>query len=242
MITQVHRILVIVCWLAAAALVVTNFRLATQKRQLESQIDAFFRSIELPTGGRVPPLVGVERGGDTLVIDSATDTDPVLVLVFSPTCPACDENWPNWDALIPATDRQGGTVVPVDITGAVQEDYLEAHELESLPVVQSLSPETAMAYGFRFTPQTLILERGRVAASWTGVLRPSDVEAAANILGVTYDQSSATEGGTREVPVRPACDGMPCDEQSDCGTRCTCQGASRTTLGTCVAKSERGKR
>lgn len=46
----------------------------------------------------------------------------------------------------------------------------------------SVSPETALAFKFRFTPQTLVLHQGKVVRGWTGVLRDEDVALAADAL------------------------------------------------------------
>src|SRR5690554_6931322 len=179
---KVNRIFVIGCWLAGAGLVFLNFRLVDHNRELSTQVEAFYRSIEMPVGARVPPVHGFDRDGGEVFVDPITEELPVLLLVFSPFCPACDENWPMWQPLLAAQRASGGKVIPVDISGVVQDDYLIAHGIDSEQVMIDVAPETNMAYRFRFTPQTLIVHVGQVVAGWTGVLTEEDVTRAVNFL------------------------------------------------------------
>ena len=36
---------------------------------------------------------------------------------------------------------------------------------------------------------------------------------------------------------KPVCDGLPCREKSECGTKCSCEARADNPLGVCVAKS-----
>jgi len=177
-----HRGVIVLCWLVGAALVATSFRLARTNRALASQVTAFYRSIELPEGARVPPLIGFGHKGRELIIDSTAEERPVLLLVFSPTCRVCDKNWPSWYPLVALQREQEGKIVSVDLSGAVRDEYLEAHRIDQFSVVDSVTDESNMAYRFRFTPQTLILRHGKVAAGWMGLLTDEDVMRAERVL------------------------------------------------------------
>lgn len=179
---RIRQYLPIVCWAFGAVLVVNTVRMVRINRSLTLQITNFYRSIELPAGARVPPVAGKDVGGQEYTLDTVQETTPALLLVFSPTCPACDENWPQWDALVAVQEKLGGQVVAVDITGRVRNDYLEAHGIDRHVVLTSVSPETALAFKFRFTPQTLVLHQGKMVRGWTGVLRDEDVALAADAL------------------------------------------------------------
>lgn len=234
MLAQFNRFVVVACWFAGAGLILLNFRLAEQNRELVAQVDGFYRSISLPEGAQVPALVGTDRQDREVILDPASEERPALVLVFSPFCPACDDNWPRWQPLIETQRFTGGRIVPVDITGAVSEEYLAAHGIDSVPIVSDVTAETNMAYRFRFTPQTLILDKGRVVAGWTGVLTEEDVSRAVLTLGGSPDDLDFGPG--RAVHLRPACDGLTCNVDGDCGSRCTCERFPADSLGTCVAK------
>lgn len=232
---RLQRIVIAAVWIAGAALVVMTVRLTGQNRELTAQIQSFFRSIALPAGTRMPALIGFDRTGQEVIVDSTSEDRPVLVLVFSPACPACEDNWPKWNALVSLQREMGGSIVPVDITGGVRDDYLQAHGIASLPVVDSVTPETDMAYRFRFTPQTLIVHRGKLAAGWIGILTDANVAQASDLLAGHVRPQNVDDN--LDVVVLPACDGMPCSDNSDCGSRCTCEGyVSTAELGTCVAK------
>ena len=213
-----------------------NTRLANQNRSLADQVQGFFRSLELPAGAQVPPLIGTDRDGGDIVVDLTTEDQPVLLLVFSPFCPACDQNWPNWRTLLAAQQASGGRVVPVDITGLAQDDYLRRNGIDRIPIVVDVTPETNMAYRFRFTPQTLILHEGELIGGWTGVLTEENLSRGLTLLGV--DSTDIQVRPTLVTPRRPApaCDGLMCRVDADCGTRCSCEGATDGSTGMCTAR------
>lgn len=180
--TKVRQYLPVACWALGAVLVVNTVRLVQTNRSLTSQIVNLHRSIALPAGARVPPIVGTDADGGDYSLDTASEAGPVLLLVFSPTCPACNQNWPLWDALVATQEDLGGKIVAVDISGRVRDDYIDVHGLRPHAVLTTVAPETAMSYRFRFTPQTLVLHHGQLVRGWTGVLRDEDVAAAVQAL------------------------------------------------------------
>lgn len=186
MVQRILRVVVVLCWVVGVALVATSVLLVRQNRDLAARLEAYYSSIELPQGARVPPLVGIDRNGQELFIDSAEEEDPVLVLVFSPTCAACDENWPSWYPLVVLQRKMQSSVVAIDISGDVRDDYLQTHRIDTIPVMDVVSEESELAYRFRFTPQTLILHQGQVAAGWIGGLTRENVEHAERILAGTW--------------------------------------------------------
>lgn len=169
-------------WLLGFLLVGINFHLLSVNRSLSQQIAAFYRSISLPLGATLPPIVGTSRSGDLLILDSSRETDPVLILVFSTSCPFCDENWPHWQTLIRSQQNNGGKTVLVSMLDEVRDDYLEYYNVTDIPLIVSPTPETHMAYRFRFTPQTMILMDGRLVGGWMGVLEPENVMQAIDLL------------------------------------------------------------
>lgn len=180
--TKVRQYLPVACWALGAVLVVNTARLVRTNRSLTSQIVNLHRSIALPAGARVPPVVGTDVQGRDYSLDTESEMMPVLLLVFSPTCPACDQNWPHWDSLVATQEELGGKIVAVDITGRVRADYIDVHGLRRHTVLTTVTSETAMSYRFRFTPQTLVLHHGQLMEGWTGVLRDEDVAAAVQAL------------------------------------------------------------
>ena len=179
---RIRQYLPVACWALGIVLVVNTVRLVQTNRSLTRQIINMHRSIELSAGARVPPVAGTDFAGRDYSLDTASETAPVLLLVFSPTCPACNQNWPQWDSLVATQEKLGGKIVAVDISGRVRDDYLAVHGLARHAVLTAVAPETAMSYRFRFTPQTLILRKGEVVRGWTGVLRDEDVASAVRTL------------------------------------------------------------
>lgn len=234
------RWLIASSWVAGLALVVVSLRTAEHNRALVRQVEGIYRSLELPFGAQVPPVVGTGIDGKEIRADPTEEAHPILVLVFSPFCPVCDENWPAWNLLLARHMARGGAVVPIDITSRVRDDYLRAHGIDGLPVMTGISPETMLSYRFRFTPQTLVLHRGRLVGGWTGRLPDPLILKADSLLGQgkgslttlprTWERATRVSSG-----LLPACDGLPCATDAECGSRCTCLLGGQDTLGRCRA-------
>jgi hypothetical protein len=185
MIARLHRLAVWLCWIAGAFLVLLSVHLSARNRELVLRIEGIHRSIGLSVGAVAPPLVGMGRGGQSITVDSKGEELPVLVMVFSPRCPVVAENWSNWKTLISAQRGHGGRIVAIDVTGSSDPEYLASRGIEAIPVLLWVTPETALAYGFRFTPQTLVVRGGTVLGGWTGLLDESSVSNALGLLSGT---------------------------------------------------------
>ena len=87
----------------ATVMVLINLQLSKRNRQLRAQLNAEFlrEAIEdSPVSGWVlPPLKGHDAEGNPLEINLQNQGGKEALLVFSPSCGVCDENWPSWDML-----------------------------------------------------------------------------------------------------------------------------------------------
>jgi hypothetical protein len=157
------------------ALIASNVLLARRLSQLK-QLDDFLNAAnKLELGGVVPPLVGYDISGNKVTYEYGRDSRETLLLVFSPTCHACDENWPKWNRLIQSVDTRSTRLVIANISGApVSADYVARHNIAAVPLVAEVSAESQQAYRLAYTPQTILIgSDGKVRKVHTGVLAGS---------------------------------------------------------------------
>jgi AhpC/TSA family len=155
-------------------LLAANIALLRQNRQMKSQLSLPPPTMEAAAGARVPDLRGFGPDGKPVEVLYGKDPRKVLVLVFSPTCPFCDENWPKWEQVISSLDRSVVRAVGVDVTSTAQAPFLLQHQLAGLPVFVKVDPEATVNYRFQLTPQTILVDHaGKVEKVWTGVLNDS---------------------------------------------------------------------
>jgi hypothetical protein len=162
-------ILFIVCGLA---LIFSNVLLARRLSQLSRLDDLLNASNKLETGGVVPPLVGYDLSGQKVTYSYGDDSRDTMLLVLSPGCHACDENWPKWNRLIKSLDTQSTRLVIANIASIpVTPDYISRHQISGIPLVAEVSAESLQAYRLGYTPQTILISHdGRVRKVYTGVL------------------------------------------------------------------------
>jgi thiol-disulfide isomerase/thioredoxin len=124
----------------------------------------------------MPDLLGFDLTGKPLEVSYGKDPRKVLVLVFSPTCPFCDENWPKWQQVISSLDRSAIRPVAVDVTSTASATFISQHPIAELPVFFKVDPRVTMNYRFQLTPQTILLDgAGKVEKVWSGVLKDPDM-------------------------------------------------------------------
>jgi thiol-disulfide isomerase/thioredoxin len=151
-----------------------NIALIHQNSQLKARLALPPPALEASAGAQMPDLRGVDPAGKPVEVLYGKDPRKVLVMVFSPVCPFCDENWPKWQAMISSLDRSAVRPVAVDVTSTASADFLSQHKLASLPVFLKVDPRDVVDYRLQLTPQTILVDQaGKVERVWTGVLNDS---------------------------------------------------------------------
>lgn len=157
-------------------LLAANIALIHQNNQLKAQLSVPPPALEAKAGAQMPDLKGFDPDGKPVEVDYGKDPRKVLVLVFSPTCPFCEQNWPKWEQVISSLDRSVVRPVGVDVTSTSKAPFLSQHQLTGLPVLEKVEPRVTMDYRFQLTPQTILLDpAGKVEKVWTGVMTDSAV-------------------------------------------------------------------
>src|SRR5882672_4018193 len=114
-------------------LLVANVALVQQNRELKKQLSLPPAALEAAPGTQVPDLKGYGVDNKPLTLAYGQDPRKVLVLVFSPTCRFCDENWPRWRELVPEIDRDAVRPIEVDITSTTTAEFISQHQLGDVP-------------------------------------------------------------------------------------------------------------
>ena len=157
-------------------LLAANIALIRQNSQLKAQLSLPSPAMEAAAGAQVPALRGVDVEGKPVEVLYGKDSRKVLVMVFSPTCPFCDQNWPKWQQVISSLDLSAIRPVLVDVTSTTTAGFVSQHQLSNLPVILKADPRATVDYRMRLTPQTILVDpNGKVEKVWTGVMTDSAV-------------------------------------------------------------------
>jgi hypothetical protein len=164
----------------AIALVISSSLLASRLARLQRLDDLLNKSNRLQAGETVPPLVGYDLTGKQVrYAYGITDQRDTLLLVLSPTCHACEYNWPNWTQMIRKLNGQKTRLLIANIAAgsALTTDYLAKHQVAADNVIAEVSAESIQAYKLGYTPQTiLIAPDGKVVRVHTGMLKEGDLD------------------------------------------------------------------
>lgn len=155
-------------------LLVTNIALIRQNRELKARLALPPPQLEAAHGAQMPDLRGFDPTGKPVEVLYGKDPRKVLVLVYSPTCAFCDQNWSKWQAMITSLAPSAVRTVAVDVSSNSSEVFIQQHQLVGLPVFQKVDPQATVNYRFQLTPQTILVDStGKVEKVWTGVLNDS---------------------------------------------------------------------
>jgi hypothetical protein len=152
-----------------------NIALIRQNRELKAQLSQPPPTLEIARGSQVPDLRGFDELGRPVEVLYGKEPRKTLLLVYSPTCGFCEQNWPKWSAIVPTLDRTTVRPVLVDVTATSNQAFLAAHHLADVPIFVQVDPRVVLGYRLQLTPQTILVDSsGKVERVWTGVLNDSN--------------------------------------------------------------------
>jgi hypothetical protein len=118
--------------------------------------------------------------GKELTIDLANRSGKSLLLIFSPVCKYCSDNWTYWHKLL--EDARGATVIFGDVTANVEPEYFRKAGGVPAHVIR-IGHEVRSVLNLGVTPMTIVLSpKGRVDGVWIGVLTDAKVRAVESLL------------------------------------------------------------
>ncbi len=137
--------------------------------------------IRVSPGTLVPSMSGVTNTGEAATIQLEAEM-PTVFYYFSASCGWCERNWANVEALVRQTYgryRVIGIAASEEVPAAVKDRGIP------LRILTSVNKDTLAAYGFRGTPQTVVVgPDGRVLTSWTGAYQGDQAKSVAKFFRV----------------------------------------------------------
>jgi hypothetical protein len=116
-------------------------------------------------GRLVPDLSGHSVTGDPRRLAFRGGL-PTVVYFFSPSCPWCERNWPNVEALNKGAGKHYRLIAVSSATNLKK--YLEQRQL-TIDVIEGLSDDDVASFGFSGTPHTVVVSAdGQVTTEWRG--------------------------------------------------------------------------
>lgn len=155
-----------------------NILLVRKTKQLQSHFEAELNQLnQIVPGERLPPLTGSNIAGGPVSIDLESVGRPSALLVYSPSCHFCKQNWGAWNRLLRSLKARGFLPIFVDLSGATDRPFIRQHGLDDSIVLTNVSAESKLAYALRSTPTTILFDRrGKAQKSWVGSLSAQDLE------------------------------------------------------------------
>jgi len=155
----------------------------------------------LAIGAVVTPFPAVSIRGDGVLVDYESDL-PTVLYYFSPSCGWCERNWANVQAL--ANETKGRYRFLAVSSSAVSADFVRERHL-TFEVASQVPRDVIARYGFRGTPQTLVVSKDRrVVHAWTGAYTSSqaaEIEAYFNLRLPGLAKLPAATPATQAVAV-----------------------------------------
>jgi hypothetical protein len=153
-----------------ALLLLSNIILLRANHKMAAAYNDLSSQMLLPAGYHVPTLKGKFLDGRDAALTYGVDRRYTILLVYSPACQICEDNWDNWDEIINRGDASI-QIAAIDLSNMTRPDYISAHNMGRMPIIQHLDPASMLDYRLRRTPETIVIDpSGAVVGSWIGAL------------------------------------------------------------------------
>lgn len=121
------------------------------------------------SGQSLPQLSGHSYDGSPITI-LPQSSKKFLLMVFRQGCTYCTENWPYWDRILADQGRRTNVIL-YSTDDKISDAYKAEHaKLSSSMIILGANPKVTATLGFDATPQTILVDHGRVVRNWPGVL------------------------------------------------------------------------
>ena len=155
-------------WLAAVGVLVENVSLFRQNRSLQEAL-----APQIAAGTQLQMLSGLTLDGRIVPVGSPALGSKLLILTFSPGCPACQANQAKWMSLASTLGQKGGARVlwvsrdPIEVT----KEYCLKHAIPLSGVLADPPYRTYAQLGLARVPNTVLVDAsGMVEKVWAGRL------------------------------------------------------------------------
>ena len=165
--SRFNKVMEIFLWVVALGVLAENIFLFLQNRRLNDAL-----APQISAGAQLQMLSGLALDGRLQPLAVPPAESKLLIITFSPGCPACQANQEGWMKLASALEQKGIRVLwvsrdPIEIT----RDYCVKHGLPLSDVLADPPYRTFAQLGLARVPNTLLVgPDGRVEKVWAGRL------------------------------------------------------------------------
>ena len=165
--SRFNKVMEIFLWLAGLGVLAENIFLFRQNRQLSEVL-----APQITAGTQIQMLAGIAFDGRLEPVALPAGGSKLLVITFSPGCPACQANQDGWMRLASILERKGFRVLWVSRDPSeVTRDYCLKHGIPLSDVLADPPYRTFAQLGLARVPNTLLVgSDGRVEKVWAGRL------------------------------------------------------------------------
>jgi AhpC/TSA family len=165
--SRFNKIMEIFLWVVALGVLAENIFLFLQNRRLNDAL-----APQISAGAQLQMLSGIALDGRLQPVAFPAAGSGLLIITFSPGCPACQANQDGWMKLASSLGQKGVRVLwvsrdPIEIT----RDYCLKHRIPLSDVLADPPYRTFAQLGLARVPNTLLVGgEGRVEKVWAGRL------------------------------------------------------------------------
>src|SRR6267154_464181 len=165
--SRFNKVMEIFLWVVALGVLAENIFLFLQNRRLNDAL-----APQISAGAQLQMLSGLALDGRLQPVPFPVAGSRLLIITFSPGCPACQANQDGWMKLASTLGQKGVHVLwvsrdPIEIT----RDYCVKHGISLSDVLADPPYRTFAQLGLARVPNTVLVgTEGRVDKVWVGRL------------------------------------------------------------------------
>jgi peroxiredoxin len=165
--SRLNKVMEILLWLAGLGVFAENIFLFQQNRRLSEAL-----APQITVGTQLQMLAGIAFDGRLEPVALPAAGSKLLIIAFSPGCPACRANQDGWMRLASTLEEKSVRVLwvsrdPIEIT----RDYCLKHGIRLSDTLADPPYRTFAQLGLARVPNTVLVgDEGRVEQVWAGRL------------------------------------------------------------------------
>jgi len=185
--SRFNKVMEIFLWVVALGVLAENSFLFLQNRRLNEAL-----APQITAGTQLKMLSGVAFDGRLEPVSLPAAGSKLIIITFSPGCPACQANQDGWMRLASAIEQKGVRVLwvsrdPLEIT----RDYCVKHGIRLSDTLAEPPYRTFAQLGLARVPNTLLVgAEGRVEKVWAGRLDQTGWNTMFSYFGERQEMSS----------------------------------------------------
>jgi hypothetical protein len=196
--SRFNKVMEIFLWVVALGVLAENIFLFLQNRRLNDAL-----APQISAGAQLQMLSALALDGRSQPVPFPVAGSRLLIITFSPECPACQANRDGWMKLAGTLEQKGVRVLwvsrdPIEIT----RDYCVKHGISLSDVLADPPCRTFAQLGLARVPNTLLVgPDGRVEKVWVGRLDQAGWDTMSAFFGERQETASPLQS---QVGANPA--------------------------------------